>query len=377
MRFRTVSLAFLLSTVSLGAAWLALHPTFVSMIEVSRVTSHPEAVQLLARATRALPLYLALAFFLLTLVTGSILYFSVERPLRRAEATIDHIARMEWEFPLPTGNRTLTSRLQWALNRLSAALRDEQTLTQKQLASLREANERMSLMQTELWASERLASMGRLAAGVAHEVGNPLAGILGYLSLLKSRSPSGPELADWVQRIEVEVLRIDQIVKGLLLLGRPAKGKSEPVDILETIESSLRLLTAGPDFAQVEVALEVPRGTLAWAEAGPLTQVMLNLSLNAAQAMASRGRLCIRAVEQEDRVLISVSDTGPGIAPEAMAHLFEPFFTTKPVGRGSGLGLAVSRHLVGAMGGTLHAGHAEGGGACFTVMLPSVKVAAA
>jgi len=206
---------------------------------------------------------------------------------------------------------------------------------------------------------------------VAHEVGNPLSGILGYLSLAQARAKGDAQLADFLQRIDAEVQRIDQIVRGLLDLGRSGRGAATDVSAAAVVENAVRLLGKGPDFERVAVKLELPQDAVVRAESGALAQVVINLLLNAAQAMRGEGSILVRAERAGGRWSLKVEDTGPGISAEAQAHLFEPFFTTKQAGQGSGLGLAISRHLVESMGGALEAANREEGGARFTITLPA------
>jgi signal transduction histidine kinase len=213
--------------------------------------------------------------------------------------------------------------------------------------------------------------VGRLAAGVAHEVGNPLSGIMGYLSLARSEAKQNPKLLDYLGRIDAELLRIDGIVKSLLDLGRPAKMQPSVVDIARTVESCHLLLSKGKDFEGVELSLLIEPGLLVSADASALSQVFINLLLNAAQAMEAKGRITVRGTKEGSWAQIEVQDTGPGIPSEILPRIFDPFFTTKSAGRGTGLGLAVCQHLVAAMGGQLSAGNAEGGGALISMKLPA------
>jgi C4-dicarboxylate-specific signal transduction histidine kinase len=372
MRARIASIAFLLGSVSTGVTWLTLQPALMRLLAALHRLAAPGStdVELLGQVRGLLPFYLALDLLAVTGLCFLVLHLAVGRPLRRAEESIEQLSRFEVKSPLATSGGPLLSRLQTALRRMAESLRDEQSLTRRQLAELEATNQRLSKARTELVAAERLAMVGKLAAGVAHEVGNPLAGILGYLSLARSRA-SSPELIEMLQRIDAEVQRIDQIVRGLLELGRPAQGRSMPVDVGTLAANCVKLLSAGPDFGQVEVALAIDPGTLALAESGPLSQVLINLLLNSAQAMEGKGSISVRARREEGRVAIEVQDSGPGISEEARPRLFEPFFTTRAAGKGSGLGLAVSRHLLAAMDGTLEGSNAEQGGARFRVSLPA------
>src|SRR6185295_12694655 len=214
-----------------------------------------------ARTARMLPLLLSAHLAAGGALVFGVLYLTVARPLGRAEGMVEQLStlRLELDAPLDRGG-PLVSRLSGALGRLASALRDEQDTTRRQMGALKLTNERLSRAQAELAAAERLATVGKLAAGVAHEVGNPLSGILGYLSLAQARAKADPQLADFLQRIDAEVQRIDQIVRGLLDLGRSGKGAgATTVDAASVVENAVRLLGKGPDFQKVAVALELPQ----------------------------------------------------------------------------------------------------------------------
>ncbi|WP_242392494.1 sensor histidine kinase [Anaeromyxobacter oryzisoli] len=223
--------------------------------------------------------------------------------------------------------------------------------------------------QEQLVRSEKLAGIGRLAAGVAHEIDNPLGVILGYAKLLRKRA-EGP-LAEDLLVIEEEALRAKEIVDGLLDLSRPIPAPNrEPVDLRGVAEDVIarlreaRLLEA--------VAVEVQGTARVLGHPGKLRQVLVNLVRNAAEAAGPGGAVEVRIEERGGAVEVAVDDSGPGIPPAARAKLFEPFFTTKP--QGTGLGLSVSRAIARAHGGELSAGEAPGGGARFALTLPASPV---
>jgi signal transduction histidine kinase len=221
--------------------------------------------------------------------------------------------------------------------------------------------------QARLVQSEKLAGIGRLAAGVAHEINNPLAVILGYVRILR-RKAEGP-LADDLGVVEDEAVRAQQIVEGLLDLSRPLAAEPEPVDLAALgVEAVARLRETGRlDGTAVEVA---GAATVA-GHPQKLRQVLLNLVRNAAEAAGPGGRVEVRlAATPGGGAELAVTDSGPGLSAEARDKLFEPFFTTKPAG--TGLGLAVSLGIVQAHGGTLEADSPPGAGARFTVRLPAV-----
>ena len=373
MKLRLAAIAFLVGVLATGLTWFSFQPVLVRLVEALRRAAVPGSAPalVLARAREALPLLLALDLLLVGLVAYAILWLAVARPVQRLESELGQLERLDLELGPRGAGGPLLSRVEASLRRTAAALLAERTLTLQQLEDLRRANERITRAQAELVAAERLATVGRLAAGVAHEVGNPLSGILGYLSLMRTQGAGRPELGDYVDRIEAEVHRIDGIVRGLLDLGRPQRPTLVPVEVGPLAETSLRLVAAGPDFRGVQAAVDVPAGLQALADAGALSQVLINLLLNAAQAMGGSGKVRVEAsAGAEPWVCIDVLDSGPGIPPEMRARLFEPFFTTKPGGKGSGLGLAISQTLVRAMGGTLEAGDSPQGGGRFSVRLP-------
>ncbi|HEY0881704.1 MAG TPA: ATP-binding protein, partial [Archangium sp.] len=287
------------------------------------------------------------------------------RPIARIERTVKQIAPDDQE------SGALLLRLDRALRRLALDLGEERRLNQRRLDELTHSHDALVKLQAELVANDRLATVGKLASGVAHEVGNPLSGILGYLSVMRLRQPGNPELIDLVTRIEGEVQRIDQIVRSLLELGRPSRGKAQPVDVRPIVDSCVTLLGASREFQNVKVEIEGPASLYLLAESGPLSQVLVNLLINAAQAMAGHGRVVVRAEAHDGEGRLVVEDEGPGLSADVKARLFEPFFTTKAAGKGTGLGLAVSRHLLSQFDGRLEAGDRPGGGARFTIALRS------
>jgi two-component system NtrC family sensor kinase len=373
MKLRLAAIVFLVAVLATGLTWLSFQPLLVGLVEALRRAAPPDSAPalVLVRAREALPLLLALDLLLVGLVAYAILWLAVARPVQRLEAELGQLERLDLELGPRGSAGPLLARVEASLRRTASALLAERTVTHQQLEDLRLANARITRAQAELVTAERLATVGRLAAGVAHEVGNPLSGILGYLSLLRGQAAASPETREYVERIETEVHRINGIVRGLLDLGRPPRPTLAPVEVAPLAETAVRLVAAGPDFQGVEVTVDVTPGLVVLADAGPLSQVLINLLLNAAQAMGGRGALRLEArAGPEASVRIDVLDTGPGIPPEVQSRLFEPFFTTKPGGKGTGLGLAISQSLVRAMGGTLEAGDAPEGGGRFSVRLP-------
>ncbi len=225
----------------------------------------------------------------------------------------------------------------------------------------------------QLGRSEKLASLGRLAAGVAHEINNPLTGVLTFAHLLKEKSNMEEQDRQDLDLIIHETTRAAEIVRGLLDFARERAVVMEPLNINEVIGRTIRLIRNQKLFDQIVIAEELApdlpdiRGDM-----NQLQQVLLNLSLNACEAMPGGGTLTVRTVAEEDRVLIRLSDTGCGIKPEHFDRVFEPFFTTKPVGKGTGLGLSVSYGILQQHGGVIELNSAAGQGTTFTILLPAL-----
>jgi signal transduction histidine kinase len=262
------------------------------------------------------------------------------------------------------------SRLALDFNRMA------DNLAEQRRAAERAAEERLAL-ERALRHSERLSVVGRLAAGVAHEMGAPLNVIYARAGQMLA-NPDAPldKRQRYLTIIRSQAERITRIVRQLLDLARPGDLRREPVDVGHIVTSTLELVEADAKRAGVEFEVNADGHLFADADKGLLHQVLLNVCLNAIQAMPAGGRLrveCLRdgvAAEGNRMIAISVSDTGTGIAPEHLAHIFEPFYTTKPVGEGSGLGLAVSNRIVEEHGGRIEAANNAEGGASFTIYMP-------
>ena len=243
-------------------------------------------------------------------------------------------------------------------------------------AELREANAKLEQTFRQLVMSEKLAAIGEITAGVAHEINNPMAVIQGNVDVIRM------ELGEEAGRVETEltlidrqVMRMEAIVGKLLKFAQPSEYSdcAETVALAPVVEDSLMLVDHALSKGAIEVQTDLPDLPPVAINAGEMQQVAINLILNAAQAMGGRGRLWLR-LDEEMRdgvagVVLTVRDSGPGIAEEALGSLFDPFFTTRR-GEGTGLGLSISQSIVQGAGGIITADNAPEGGAVFTVWLP-------
>jgi signal transduction histidine kinase len=228
-------------------------------------------------------------------------------------------------------------------------------------------------MEQRLAASERLAGVGRLAAMVAHEINNPLDGIIRLVNLARrvGGETEDARIKKYLDEANKGLLRMVTIVRDLLEFSRTAAGTVEPKPIGEVLAEVAEALTPAAEKAGVTIEVACP-ADVPLLRSGILHQVVLNLAKNAIEAMPKGGRVDLRAAGLPDAVTIEVADTGPGIPPEVLPKLFEPFYSLKAVGQGTGLGLVICRDLVEKQGGSIAAANRPDGGAVFMVRIPVV-----
>jgi signal transduction histidine kinase len=230
-----------------------------------------------------------------------------------------------------------------------------------------------------LLQSEKMAGLGRLAAGVAHEINNPMAGIMLYSQLVLEKVGEDHEVAEDLRVIVHEAERCKQIVGDLLEFSHQTTYEQTGVNVNEQIEKALNVLKKQPLFHNIEVVLKLhPDLSAIRGNAIRLNQVIMNIIVNAAQAMEGSGRLTIvsQLRSRGGLVEIRISDTGPGIAPDVLEQIFDPFFTTKLDGEGTGLGLSVSYAIVKEHRGSIRVESEPGQGATFSLRFPVLRQAA-
>jgi len=242
-----------------------------------------------------------------------------------------------------------------------------------------EMERRLRETQLQLLQLEKLRSLGEMAAGVAHEINNPLGGILLYASLLlEELHPDDPKRVD-LERIVSEATRCKEIVKSLLEFARRSSPDKEIVDVNRTINEGLLFLENQAAFLNIRIIKELdPALPKVYGNSGQLKQVFMNIILNAVDAMQGEGLLHIKTYTQNGgkEVVISFTDTGVGIPQEILPRIFDPFFTTKEVGKGTGLGLSVSYGIVREHGGRIEVESEVGKGSTFRVILPALETEA-
>jgi signal transduction histidine kinase len=282
-------------------------------------------------------------------------------------------------------------RLSTALNGLMGRLCAEKEKLRATVASLEAANAELTKAQQEMIRAEKLASVGRLSAGIAHEIGNPLGIVTGYLELLKQPDISREDRDEYLSRTLDEVERINAIIRQLLEISRPSRAGSRRVSVHALLDDMARVLEIQPLMSPVRLYLDLKaENDLCACDDNQLRQVFLNLVINAADAIrtggpGAAGDLVVATENSNGNgpgaaaaparrwLNVRFSDNGPGIPEAEIANVFDPFYTTKEPGKGTGLGLSVSFMIVQSFGGRIHAESAAGRGTTMTVCLPVLE----
>jgi two-component system, NtrC family, sensor kinase len=337
------------------------------------------------------PIYISVLVGADVVVLVAFVAYTVERvvlrPLREAMGTAEAIAAGDLQRRLPPGESLEIDNLSQSVNRMTDRLLEERA---------------------HLVRAEKLASVGRLAAGVAHEIGNPLGAIHGYVHVLSRAQAGSNGFTDALAGLEREAGRIDRIVRGLLDYARPGTRATGPVDLNHVARNVLDLLAAQGVVKHLTIDFQPDASpVLVVGDRHQLEQALVNLCLNAADAMNGSGRLTVtvrRASRTEvlsgthrasdpdasrtnmpnaraarwlqqadatDLATLSVADSGPGIPESERDRVFDPFYTTKDPGKGTGLGLAIVARVVENAGGTIWVSPSREGGAAFRILLPA------
>jgi signal transduction histidine kinase len=278
---------------------------------------------------------------------------------------------------LPESSKNEIGDLTRSLSHMMRRLDENKRELQSHISSLEKANRDLRQAQDEIIRSEKLASVGRLAAGIAHEIGNPIGIILGYLDLLNSGDIAEVDKKDFLSRIESEIVRVNRIIRQLLDFSRPSSGEPEKTRVHDLVKMTLSMLEPQPMMEGVRTTQELKaQKDTVLADPNQLQQVFLNIIMNAADALAEgKGegtikQLTIRSEKIEGFIELRFSDNGPGIPDRELLRIFDPFYTTKEPGKGTGLGLSVCYRIVEGMGGAIRAESKSGEGATVIVSLP-------
>jgi two-component system NtrC family sensor kinase len=320
------------------------------------------------------------------LMAGYLTWRMVLRPLRRFTAASARVAKGDLSAAIPVTSKDEIGEMTASWNRMLEELRRareqlenwSKTLEQRVYEKTRE----LELAHQRMLVVEKMASLGKLAAVVAHEINNPLTGISTYARLLgrklsggrdESNAPLDDKTLKILQLVEKEAQRCGDIVRNLLLFSRSAGARFAEEDLAPLFERCALLVNHKAELQDVEILQEIESGLpRVVCDASQIQQVVLALAMNAIEAMPQGGTLTLgaRANPAGDGVILTVSDTGCGIAPEIKDHIFEPFFTTKEQVTGVGLGLSVVYGIVSRHHGQIEVDSAPQAGTTFTITLP-------
>lgn len=340
---------------------------------------------------RGMPLVRLVAFYMGIFGVALLVfaYFAltrlIVRPVDALVHAADRVANGARTLVIPRAGARELAELGVSVHAMTARLVADEAAMRAKVDELTALTKQLRETQTQLARSERMASVGRLAAGVAHEVGNPIAAMMGMEDLLIEGDLPIETQRDFLTRMKRETERIHTVVRDLLDFARPEEPKSSggpaaPANVRAVVDDVLALVRAQKDFKGIELRSEIADDSIAVALLhARLSQVLLNVVLNAGAAIAQKGRVgevvggtvTVRASKHGDRVRIEIEDTGPGVPADLREKIFEPFMTTKDVGEGTGLGLSVCRGLVEAAGGAVGVDPSYDRGARFYVELPA------
>lgn len=321
--------------------------------------------------------FLGIALLGVTLVIGVAIYLAkrISRPLRRIEDMADRIAGGDYKQEIRVKAPREIERLACSLDKMAKQLESERKELEEWGSKLEnkveERTEEIKKIHSHLFRSEKLASIGKLAAGVAHEINNPLTGILTNSSLMLEDMPADDPRREDVEVIVKETTRCREIVKRLLDFARQSQPHKKLTNINTLIENIVLLVRNQATFRNVEIRRSLtPRIPSIMIDPDQIQQVFVNLVLNAAEAMIAGGKLTIESTISSggDEIVVRFTDSGPGIPHEISEKIFDPFFTTKE--HGTGLGLSISYGIVEQHGGSIEVNSVRGAGSTFTIHLP-------
>lgn len=318
-----------------------------------------------AHFVKLLLVSLLASFFLAGVVAKQLV-----RPILELNRAVRAVASGDLQTRIRVTGTDEIGELSRAFNEMAASLAVSRAELTDANDALKSANLELRQMQEGLLRAERLAAIGQLAAGVSHEIDNPVGIILGLSELMLEETAPDDFRYEDLQVIIEECKRCRRITGGLLGFARSSVGALGEVDLSQLVTSTLDALRPQKLFKHVEIVFHDQLLPPLQVDADQIRQVLINLCLNAAQAMSGSGRLMVDLARQDDSVIVDVSDTGPGIPPQALEQVFAPFYSTKGRGEGTGLGLSICRRLIEEHRGELTVANLPGGGALFRIRLP-------
>jgi len=314
--------------------------------------------------------WIILFLLVIALLSFYVLSRRIVKPVKDLIYVTEEIAQGEFPENLDIGNVRELNQLSNALKTMYLQIESSKSELKSNIEALEESNRVIQRTQKELVASEKLASLGRLSAGVAHEIGNPLSAILGYLEVMRRQEDTLDSKYKYLESIRKEALRIDRIIKTLLYYAKPKDFEIKNVNMNEIIRNSVDILEAQGVFKNVDLELKLDSNLKnIEADQHQISQVIINLLLNAMDAINEKGKIIISSdLSSDGRIEIKVIDNGTGIPEEHIDKIFDPFFTTKGPGKGTGLGLSVSARIVSLFGGSISVENNVDSGSTFKII---------
>ena len=370
------------NSLACSSAECHAHPAEVKTLGILDTNiSLARSEQNVAESTRQLAIYTILAVLGVALLSAAFVRHMIGGPLKALTVGTHAIGSGDLGYQIQVESNGELKDLATSFNTMSHQLLDAQqeinSWTRTLEARVDEKTRQLSSAQEEMLRVERMASIGKLAAVVAHEINNPLAGILTYAKLMKKRlarepNPNNENLA-MLELVESESRRCGEIVKNMMTFARPTSMNREPADLNAIIDRCVRLVQHQLKLKNIELHLELnPELVLVRCDQGQIEQVVLALVMNAIDAMLNGGNLFLstRHAPNSSDIQIEVRDDGVGMPRDVLSKMFEPFFTTKEHGRGLGLGLAISRNIVERHAGKIIVTSEPGHGTAFLITLP-------
>jgi two-component system NtrC family sensor kinase len=359
----------------------ACHEESQTVLGVLDVVVSLETVdQEIAKNRRAMAASGALGVIAIVGVVALLIRLLIHRPVAALVEGTRTVGLLNLTHRIPEERRDELGNLARAFNemteRLQRAQEEIRAFAENLEQKVEEKTTELRATQVQMVRTEKMAAIGQMAAGVAHEINNPLTGVITFGHLLRRKIPEGTQERADLDTILAEAKRCSTIARGLLDFARTTDLDRRASDLREILDRTLSLVEHQPLFHNIELRREYASDLpLVPVDQGRMEQVFLNLVMNAAEAMEGRGRLAIlvtaATAEGGTEVLVEIADTGPGIPEEIQSRIFDPFFTTKAAGQGTGLGLSVSYRIVEDHGGRIQVLSAPGEGTRFRVYLPA------
>lgn len=345
--------------------------------------------RVLRSTQKVLFVYFVINLFVLTLIGFYLIIYVAVKPVERIVKRAEEFREEDDLFFLSGNQNNEFDKLSKALNRLLKRVAQDKEKLMETISSLEKSNIDLKHAQNDIIRAEKLASAGRLSSGIAHEIGNPIGIVIGYLELLKQKDICDDEKNEYVVRAENEINRINGIIRQLLDISRPSEGKPIIVNVHEIIEDVVEIVRFQPFTSGINLKTDLDAcEDRVLSDPNQLRQIFLNLIINAVDAVSSSqnrhtGKLLIRSevihgydnevISDRPVLKVSFTDNGSGIPEKNIVNIFDPFYTTKEPGKGTGLGLFVSFTLIEGMGGKIKAESVEGEGTTLSIYLPIQK----